>query len=61
MRPDQKGKHKMLFQIELLARDRQAKLLEEAAESRMRRLANGVNPHSVHTTRRVPRLVSARR
>jgi hypothetical protein len=42
----------MHFQMEMLARDRQAKLLDEATESRMRRLVNGQHRSVVHPSRR---------
>jgi hypothetical protein len=46
----------MLNNMEMLARERQARLLEEAAESRMRRLAGGMTRSSVHPVRRLARL-----
>jgi hypothetical protein len=51
----------MLFQMEMLARDRQAKLLDEAAEMRMRRLIEGRTVSSVHPQRRLPRPSFGRR
>jgi hypothetical protein len=51
----------MLLQMEMLARDRQAKLLEEAAEVRTRRLTVGRTSSSVHPERRLPRPSFGRR
>lgn len=51
----------MLFQMEMLARDRQQKLLEEAAESRLRRMAGGLLRGSVHPNHQVPRQSTHRR
>ncbi len=47
--------------MEMLARDRQAKLLAEAAESRMRRLAGGMARSSVHPVHRLTRLARGQR
>jgi hypothetical protein len=51
----------MIFQMEMLARDRQARLLEEAAESRLRRMAGGRGRSSVHPDHRLPRQSTQRR
>jgi hypothetical protein len=51
----------MINNMEMLARDHQAKLLAEAAESRMRRLAGGVPRHSVHPVRRLTRFARGQR
>lgn len=51
----------MLYNMEILARDHQARLLAEAAESRLRRLAGGMPRHNVHPMRRLTRLARGQR
>ena len=51
----------MINNMEILARDHQARLLAEAAESRMRRLAGGMPRQSVHPMRRLTRLARVQR